>query len=1272
MNHDAHLSSTAAAQIFRRMSEASRLVVGDSGVQLQSHQLLEMCLVVGVPPKVLWHMVQDVRHGSGPSDVCPEVLSIHASSFASTHTPTLAEDTMGPTPTSEQLVNMMQLPKEHLGIPGRTDLCGLPELCFPDGFELAAEAKADSFHFLVLTDVLGNRQQGVVLRMYREIRDSDLCPTESSDSEPAAEALHLWAPYGICVITRFPYYTVLKDCLSCLLSELTSCSETDFEKKVKGFAERLFLVPCPPPGSLQLCFELGPLNIVLTPPEDVDSPILDIGLHLPFLCFTPTTILQILTNILMERRLVFLSCNCPLLTLVAECFVNFLHPLRWRHPYIPVLGSRMLDLVMAPTVFLMGCHSRHLDTISEVDELVLVDIDHGRVMTTQFKEMETPPLPSAAVVEFLTSVQQLQMNSELALAHRSSCTSLASAREREQLHRHQLNQQIHHIFLQLIGNLLRDVSKHLNLKHRVFIKKEFLDSRQPAAQPFYVSFLKTDLFHCFLKARLNQRVDSFSRWELIARFESARVNPEASSTRSTTLTSNSVMKGQNQLQGSVLKRVQDTSLPESPTPQNHSKPSQTSGAMVKDVPLLRTLPLPCFPHDPWDPHNVLLYYSELVRQVSRFMEQTAGEDSEMMAVCLFLRGLARLGQGHFLQALLDFQNLEKINMNLFPLELVKQILESLSPQQLQGVQETEELKGLLHGIMETHWDRVRPEETIKDFELPRQPLNRQEFSMHIQAIGVVGNTRNTDCLFDILAEGQQKVVQSKTFNELYSHWRKMRSEVDSIMLAPEVAKNLLDDEQVSVVSNPVKTSCGLGRLALSQKRLFLLSEAHPYCRDIALLRDIEEVEPGVPTSGLPRKVPSLKIKVRGRKEVFTANLRSDRDLWAVILQEGWAGKVLSERHKDPQYDQQAHSNIQLIHAVAKCGSHPRTTHVLSQLAQLDRTIQEVLPVVPQMTSDALKHTLHLSDSHFKPCPVSVLLYIPGSLDPCESTDSPPKLWCALCDGRVLVYDAASWMMEQTPISAGRSRLNCMIGVGRDQVWLGSEDSFIYIISTQDLCCRRRLLAHRNQVSAMVYEALPGGEGNICQVYSCSLDGTVVLWDPVSMEMKSQFQLQSCWQLRAIALHHDHLWCCAENIVLTVSRNGNQLQSVTQTLSPDPGSISLSCFIILPQRDEVWMLCTKTSRMYVWRMDRVTSPDKVISIPDSSEAVCMIHVKKEVWVGGGTLHGNKGRIYIINAESYRLEKELEAPCGHIKALCSAEDRYVLSGSEDGKAIIWKVD
>lgn len=40
----------------------------------------------------------------------------------------------------------------------------------------------------------------------------------------------------------------------------------------------------------------------------------------------------------------------------------------------------------------------------------------------------------------------------------------------------------------------------------------------------------------------------------------------------------------------------------------------------------------------------------------------------------------------------------------------------------------------------------------------------------------------------------------------------------------------------------------------------------------------------------------------------------------------------------------------------------------------------------------------------------------------------------------------------------------------------------------------------------------------------------------------------------------------------------------------------------------------------------------------------------------------------------MEKELVAHTDIVKSLCSAEDRYVLSGSgeEDGKVAIWKVE
>ncbi|GCB83389.1 hypothetical protein scyTo_0023767, partial [Scyliorhinus torazame] len=90
----------------------------------------------------------------------------------------------------------------------------------------------------------------------------------------------------------------------------------------------------------------------------------------------------------------------------------------------------------------------------QVEELVLVDVDNGTVLTTQHKGLETPHLPTAVVEEFLNSTQQLRANTELASAHLASNTNLAAAREKKRSQRQQMNRQLRQIFLQLIGNLL--------------------------------------------------------------------------------------------------------------------------------------------------------------------------------------------------------------------------------------------------------------------------------------------------------------------------------------------------------------------------------------------------------------------------------------------------------------------------------------------------------------------------------------------------------------------------------------------------------------------------------------------------------------------------------------------------------------------------------------------------------------------------------------------------------------------------------------------------
>lgn len=44
--------------------------------------------------------------------------------------------------------------------------------------------------------------------------------------------------------------------------------------------------------------------------------------------------------------------------------------------------------------------------------------------------------------------------------------------------------------------------------------------------------------------------------------------------------------------------------------------------------------------------------------------------------------------------------------------------------------------------------------------------------------------------------------------------------------------------------------------------------------------------------------------------------------------------------------------------------------------------------------------------------------------------------------------------------------NCMLGVDRQQVWIGSQDSVIYIISTRSMSCNKQLTDHRSEVTGL--------------------------------------------------------------------------------------------------------------------------------------------------------------------------------------------------------------
>nr|KAF6300400.1 DENN domain containing 3 [Myotis myotis] len=364
--------------------------------------LLELCVLLGAPRDSLRgpEQVAQRRGLPNPSALEPEVLSVFVPPFISKEDGQTAGTSCGTLGRTKRRSFRKKREKpradpgqgppgpretdtEDVSVPDGVDLLALPQLCFPGGLCVAWEPQEDHVHFLVLTDVCGNRTYAAVAQYYRPLHDehcfySGKPPWESRLSVGAAGC---FVPFAV------------------LLTHLKLCKDFEVDNHIKDFAAKVSLIPSPPPGPLHLIFNLKPLQVVFPSRADPESPVVDLDLHLPLLCFRPEKVLQILACLLTEQRLVFFSASWALLTLVAECFLAYLHPLRWQHTLVPILSGQMLDFLMAPTAFLMGCHLSHLEEVSkEADGLVLINIDSGSVTCSG---SDVPDVPLLAAQTFI-------------------------------------------------------------------------------------------------------------------------------------------------------------------------------------------------------------------------------------------------------------------------------------------------------------------------------------------------------------------------------------------------------------------------------------------------------------------------------------------------------------------------------------------------------------------------------------------------------------------------------------------------------------------------------------------------------------------------------------------------------------------------------------------------------------------------------------------------------------------------------------------------------
>ncbi|XP_063055848.1 DENN domain-containing protein 3 [Engraulis encrasicolus] len=1263
--------------------------------------LLEACIVVGVATEKLKEACQRYQQGNDAElpVVEAEVLQVHAPPFETRKG--RAADGGGQVAFSRVQRRRSFIKKKErtaaafpgesrpageedaapdISVPKDIDLVGLPQLCFPGGLSLWTEPKEACFHFLVFTDVFGNQTHGVVLQYCRPVQAFP--ETSLQQNGHWSRASRLYSDYGICVISKYPYYTALRDCLSCLLSQLKHCRITDLDQRVKEFSAKLALVPIPPPGDLHVVFNLSPLLIVLPSREDKYHPVVDLNLHLPFLCFQTRELLQIITAILAERRIVFFSADWARLTLTAECFMLFIHPLHWQHPLVPALSHQMLDFVMAPTAFLMGCHLSHFEEVSvETDDLILINIDDGTVSSSSSELTDLPSVPSAAAECFKTRRRGLQLHYDLDVSQQGSSTNINDLRAQRRTWQQRLNMEIQNVMLELILNIFRDVADHLNFEHRVFNSQEFLKSQDPSDQPFYKEVLESHIFHSFLKDRLNQKMDAYTRMEQSIPSETQKMKVTIDNIRRPTM--KDMVRRSNSSENCANRRL-GTSLPNLREVNQRSIPRQTS---LIETPLksrqkhIKQFKLPDF-HPHLSHQYVQDYYADLIGLLGKAISFAPRENSYLLARYYYLRGVVNTMCGRRLDALSDFQKLNHTDVEIFPAELVRALVDSLQHEEQAQVDRRPELKRLVYRVKSSEPpadDTVQiTNDLVRKFEMPKAPMPLEDFVTRVQQSGIVRDVGTIHRLFDALSVGSRKEVDPDVFRVFYTFWKETEAEAQDVNLPAEVMEQLDHSECVYKLSCSVKTSCGVGKIAMTQKRLFLLPDGRRGFVDITKFRDIVEVKTSS-AQFLLLRIPSLRIKSCMKKEIFEANLKSECDLWSLMIKELWAGRKMADDHKDPQHVQQALTNVLLMDTVAGCLPPQKAISAASKLAYYDRMRQEVPTPVPKSTSETLKHrinpSLHLPTQQT----VDVLLYTPGQLGKCDvEGDGNPRLWCALGHGRVVVFDAASWSAKHNCIQVGLMPLSCMLGLDQEQVWIGSKDSTIYIINTRSMSCHKQLTEHRSEVTDLAMEDRQDTYSQTL-AYSCSVDGLVIVWDVSSLKLRRQFHL-SCGKLTSMQLYNRTLWCCAHDCIMEVRKTGVVQRRICMQPDASHPPSHFNGFMVYLERDQIWTSCVDSSELCVWHCDNLQKPAQRIQLPDSSGVSCMLRVKNQIWVGcRASLEKDShsqavGKIFVVDVARAVVEKELLAHTDSVRALCSAEDRYVLSGSAnlDGKIAIWKVE
>ncbi|XP_070506182.1 MAP kinase-activating death domain protein isoform X4 [Chironomus tepperi] len=291
-------------------------------------------------------------------------------------------------------------------------------------------------------------------------------PSPRASRKPKARNQSLTS---LCILSHHPFLSTFRECLFILKKLIDACHDSSSPKRSKPTTRdsvwsvlaglvtdsassivihdvkeietwilRLLSAPVPIPNSTRIEVEVlsptvhAPLLFAL--PDHTRFSLVDFPLHLPLELLGVETCLKVLTLILLENKVLFVSRDYNALSMSVIAFVTMIYPLEYMFPVIPLLPTCMScaeQLLLAPTPFVIGVPATFLmykKNFRLPDDIWMVDLDSNK-LTPARVDSDLPPLPEPEATMLKNHLKQALSSMTASTVAAANQQLLPSARD---------------------------------------------------------------------------------------------------------------------------------------------------------------------------------------------------------------------------------------------------------------------------------------------------------------------------------------------------------------------------------------------------------------------------------------------------------------------------------------------------------------------------------------------------------------------------------------------------------------------------------------------------------------------------------------------------------------------------------------------------------------------------------------------------------------------------------------------------------------------------